>query len=132
MDALATPTLRSELRRGVSPYNLGVAFIASLIIAVVESALRRAGVIPLIASSDLAQALAVGATLFAAISAMHIAAHAYFGWRFERGVAALANGSVTRALRLLEIADRKGMEHYDEQGAVRRLVAKIRAGDFAR
>jgi hypothetical protein len=130
IDDAATPTLRSELRRGVNAYNLSVAFGTSLVIAAIELALSRFGVVPLIVTSHLGQALTIGISLFLIISMMHIAAHAYFGWRFERGVAALSSGSVTRAMQLLGIAERPGMDHYDEEGAVRRLLQKIRSGEI--
>lgn len=126
----STPTLRSELRRGVSAYNLGVAFVAALGLSAVVYVLTRAGFVPvLIGATPITQALVIGAVLFTIISLMHIAMHSYFGWRFERGVAALSSGRAEKALRLLAIVERAGMDHYDLDGSVRRLVESLRRGD---
>jgi hypothetical protein len=130
MSGESTPTLRSELRRGVSAYNLGVAFVAAILISAFEYGLSLAGFVPvLIGATPVTQAFVTGAGLFTVISLMHIAVHAYFGWRFQRGVAAFAEGDPVKALRLLAIAERPGMDHYDEQGSIRRVVRSLRADE---
>lgn len=130
LQTLSTPTLRSELRRGVNAYNLGVALLAAILISSAEYVLSGAGLLPLLLSErPLVQALVVGSILFFVTTFLHIAAHAYFGWRFQRGVAALAAGNTTQALRLLAIVERPGIDHYDIQGSVRELVRDLRRQD---
>lgn len=130
LQSLPTPTLGSELRRGVNAYNLGVALLAAIFISGVEYVLSRAGFLPLLLSErPLVQALGVGSILFLVMTLLHIAAHSYFGWRFQRGVAAFSAGNTTQALRLLAIVERPGIDHYDIQGSIRRLVQDLRRQD---
>ena len=122
-----TPTFRTELRRGFSLYNLSVGLLAAVAIGGAHFALTSAGAFPLfVAERPFLESLLVTGGLFAAISLPHIAAHAYFGWRFERGIACFANGDFEKALRLLAIVERSGIEHYDLHGGVRALVRDLR------
>jgi len=122
-----TPTLRTELRRGVSPYNLAVGLLAASVIGCTHFALTSVGAFPIfVAQRPLLESFLVTGGLFGAISLPHIGAHAYFGWRFQRGVAFFTNGDFEGALRLLAIVERPGIEHYDPQGGVRALVRDLR------
>ena len=112
----------------MSAYNLTVGLVAAVAIGCIHFALTSMRAFPLFLDRrPLLESLLVTVGLFCAISLPHIATHAYFGWRFQRGVASLANGDVERALRLLAIVDRPGIEHYDEHGTVRALVRELRA-----
>jgi len=125
--ASRTPTLRTELRRGVSAYNLGVGLLAAFVIGCTHFALTSAGAFPLfVAQRPLLESLLVTGGLFGAISLPHIGAHAYFGWRFQRGVAFFTDGDLEKSLRLLAIVERPGIEHYDAHGGVRELVRDLR------
>ena len=47
---------------------------------------------------------------------LHTAGHAYFGWRFERGIDASRQGEHERAIALLSVVEKKEMDHFDPEG----------------
>jgi hypothetical protein len=106
-------TLRSELRRGVNAFNLAVGAVLGAAAGVAVYALFGAG----------ALAVAVALGVFGFTTGLHTAAHAYYGWRFERGIRASREGDHARAVALLGAVARRGMDHYDEAGAARRALA---------
>ena len=112
--ALRTPTLNSELRRGLHPLNLLVALGTAL----------AAAALVWLAGWERSAPIAALAT-FALVTLMHTALHAYFGWRIQRGIQALRHGDHARALRLLSVLRKPGMEHYDPRGTVRQVLDKL-------
>lgn len=117
----------SELRRGLSTDNLRVAALAAAGLGGGALVATAGGAAPdVLGHGAIAQALATAAALFVAITALHAAAHAYFGWRFERGLRAAAAGEHRRAARLLGPVSRPGMDHYDLDGAARRALLSAR------
>lgn len=122
----AGPTLASELRRGLAPYNLMVGAAAGLALGAATLVATRAGVAPdLFACGAAVQALVAALGVFLIITAMHTAAHTYFGWRFARGIRAAGAGDARRAARLLRPVARRGMSHYDPDGHARRILAGL-------
>jgi hypothetical protein len=75
----------------------------------------------------LRQSTIAALVLFVIITGMHTAVHAYFGWRFDRGIRAAADDDHARALRLLAPVERPGMGHYDREGRARAALAACRA-----
>ncbi len=123
----ASPTLKSELRRGLNSYNLFVSALASIALGLVFLGLTAIGVVPSLSPSAAeTQALVVSLVLFVAIAAVHAAMHAYFGWRLGRGVSAFAAGDFDRARRLLAVLDRPGIEHYDPGSGARAALSQLR------
>lgn len=114
------PTAASELRRGLNTYNLMVGAVAAIALGAITLVATRAGVAPdLFLLGAGTQALAAALGLFVIITGMHTATHAYFGWRFARGIRAAAAGQHARAARLLAPVERAGMRHYDPDGHAR-------------
>jgi hypothetical protein len=74
-----------------------------------------------------AQALAAATVFFVLTTALHTAVHAWFGWRFQRGIEASQRGDHVLARRLLSPVTRRGMSHYDEEGHAR--AAYDRSGE---
>ncbi len=122
------PTLVSELRRGFNAFNMGVGLVSAVALALLVYALTLNDIIPIVITRGGAalQAYEAGLILFSIITALHVVMHAYFGWRFERGIAALKAGDKIGALRLLGIAEKPGMEHYDENGQVRAALKTLK------
>ena len=112
--ALRTPTFNSELRRGLHPRNLLVALVVGLIAMLFT---WTAG------WGD--SAWLAGLLMFVLVTLFHAAAHAYIGWRIQRGIHLLRIGERERAMHLLAIVRRPGMEHYDPRGTVRQVLDKI-------
>jgi hypothetical protein len=122
------PTAASELRRGLNPYNLMVGAMAALALGAVTLVATRGGALPdLFLLGAGRQALAAALGLFVIITGMHTATHAYFGWRFARGIRAADAGQHARAARLLAPAGRPGMRHYDPGGHAHRVLDASRA-----
>ncbi|MFN7971592.1 MAG: hypothetical protein U0166_04470 [Acidobacteriota bacterium] len=118
MDAILAarrgPSLLGELRRGFSTGNLATAIAVAVPVA-----------LAVVAFGTIATAVVSGVAAFVAITALHVALHAYFGWRFERGMAALHAGDAPRARRLLGIVAMRGIDHYDPDGAVRDALSRL-------
>jgi hypothetical protein len=122
------PTAASEFRRGLDAYNLMVGALSSTALGAATLFATAAGLAPDIVGHGAApQALAVALTLFVTITALHTAAHTYFGWRFARGIRAAAAGHHPRAVRLLKPVERPGMTHYDPDSHARHTLAASRA-----
>jgi hypothetical protein len=64
---------------------------------------------------------------FLSVALVHSAMHAYFGWRFGRGLRASLAGDLRLATRLLAPLDRIGLDHYDPTGSARRALEASRA-----
>ena len=120
---IEAPSFRSELKRGLNLYNLSVGFMTAVTVGATSFFLipdlsdRGRGV----------QSIVVALAVFLLITGIHTAAHAYFGWRFGRGVAASRAGDHRRAAALLASLDRRGMDHYDISSAARRALVRSRA-----
>jgi hypothetical protein len=122
------PTLASELRRGLNAYNLAVGALSALALGAGLLVTTRIGVVPdVLARGATLQALAAALALFVVITGLHTATHAYFGWRFDRGIRAAGAGDHPRAVRLLGRVEQRGMSHYDPEGAARRALDASRA-----
>ncbi len=109
-----TPTLNSEVRRGLHPRNLSVGLGS----AAVAGGLAWA-------TGWESSAVLAGVLMFLLVTLFHVSAHAYVGWRIQRGMAALAAGDHARARCMLSIVLRPGMEHYDPRGAVRLVLSRL-------
>ena len=116
------PSFRSELRRAFNAYNLTVGFLAAVILGIVAAAAA--------ALTDLGSPIQLGAisgaVAFVLITLLHALAHSYFGHRLERGLQAAEKGDWRRAEKLLEVLDRQGMDHYDEDGTAAAALAHVR------
>ena len=125
---MSGPTAASELRRGLGRSNLLVGAAAALGLGAATLLATLTGLAPAVVRLGAGtQALAVALALFVIITALHAAAHAYFGWRFGRGIVAAAAGHHARAIRLLAPVERAGMGHYDPGGDARRTLDEARA-----
>jgi hypothetical protein len=122
------PTAASEFRRGFDAYNLMVGALAATALGAATLVATATGAAPdIIGRGAPLQALAAALILFATITALHTAAHTYFGWRFSRGIQAAESGDHERALRLLRPVARPGMTHYDPDGHATDALASSRA-----
>jgi hypothetical protein len=122
------PTAASEFRRGLDPYNLMVGGAAAIVLGAATLVVTLAGVAPdLVARGAAVQAVAAAFGLFVIITGMHTGTHAYFGWRFARGIRAAGAGEHARAACLLAPIERLGMSHYDPGGHAQRTLAASRA-----
>jgi hypothetical protein len=122
------PTAASEFRRGLDRHNLMVGALSSTALGAATLLATAADLVPDIVGHGAApQALAVALALFVTITALHTAAHTYFGWRFARGIRATAAGHHPRAVRLLRPVERPGMTHYDPDSHARQALAASRA-----
>jgi hypothetical protein len=129
-DLSGGPTLRSELRRGVNAFNLGVGFVTALAIGAGVLVLTSRGLLPLLLGrGPWPQSLLAAFVSFLAITGFHAGMHAYFGWRLQRGIRAASEGREADARRLLRVLDWRGMEHYDEHGVARKSLAICRDGE---
>ena len=119
------PSLRSEFRRGLDGYNLTVGAVAAVALGVFVAGATRWHAVPDVAGGGaVGQGLIAALGLFVAITGVHTAGHAYFGWRLQRGLRAHRVGDHAGALRLLRVVERRGMTHYDVGGhAARALTA---------
>ena len=102
------------MRRGLHPRNLSVGLGTA---AVAAGAAWSTG--------WESSAVLAGALMFLLVTLFHVAAHAYVGWRIQRGMSALAAGDRARARCMLSIVLKPGMEHYDPRGAVRLVLSKL-------
>jgi len=115
-------SLAAEVRRGFNAYNLTVGAATALAAAIAVFVF-----LPDISGEGrVAQALTTGLVLFALITALHTGGHAYFGWRFGRGVRAARAGDHELAILLLRPLDRRGMDHYDPASIGRDALAMSR------
>ena len=105
------PTLASELRRGVNPYNLRYGALAAAVLG-----LGSALFLPDLGYGRLGQGAMVVVGLFVLLTLLHTLAHALMGWVFERGLALHCRGEYRAAARWLALAAQPGMDHYDPQG----------------
>jgi hypothetical protein len=111
------PTLQGELRRGVNPYNLSFGAVAACALAGLAGVATSKGLLPqLTPGGAWAQAIWVGVGLFILLTFTHTLAHGAMGWLFERGLRAHCEGKWGSAVRLLSLAERQGMDHYDPHG----------------
>ncbi len=117
---MTSPTLKSELRRGVNAFNLTVGFLTSITLG----ALAYFTVPPLhsLTHSGLLALLVMFLT-----TGLHTAGHAYFGWRFEKGIRAFQEGRFQEAVMLLGVVERKEMDHFDPDGVALRALQESRA-----
>ncbi len=124
----AEPSFRRGLRTGVSAFNVAVGGGVALVGGTATLVATRADLLPDLTGHDgWWESGGVALGLFTAITAFHTALHAYFGWRFGRGLAAHRAGDHARAARLLAPIARAGMEHYDEGGIGARTLTESRA-----
>ena len=110
---MAEPTFWGELKRGVNLFNLSVGIVTSVTVAGLMYTFVPE---PLFALGRGGQALAAGATMMFLTTGLHTAGHAYFGWRFERGIQASRQGEHDRAIALLSVVEKKEMDHFDPEG----------------
>lgn len=123
------PTLRSELRRGFNAYNLSVSAGTAAVVGLALYALTSSGAIPDHLGRAPWVAAAIGAlATFLSIAVFHAAIHAYFGWRFQRGMQALARSELRKAEKFLKVYEWPGMDHYDPDGHARAALLKCRSG----
>ena len=119
-------SLRSELHRSFNRQNLITAALVTVSVTAPAAGLGAGGVLPDFSGLGwIIQALLAGVAAGLAITLLHAAMHAYFGWRFGRGVQAVNQGRDTQARRLLTPAASWAM-HYDPAGLAR--AALERAG----
>ena len=107
----APPSLRSELRRSLTASNLLTAAlppVALLLIAVLAM------------PDDPLKAVLPAMLLWFASVILHAGVHAYFGWRYQRGLQSLECGHLQRARKLLAPALTAWGCHYDPAGIARR------------
>jgi hypothetical protein len=109
------PSLASELKRSFLPFNLAVAAATG----------AAAGLAALLITGSAELGALAGAAVLALVTLLHASAHAYFGWRFGRGLRASARGDHARARRLLAPVVRLG--HYDPDGVARAALERERA-----
>ena len=114
------PTLRSELRRGLGAYNLAVALVPG-----VAAGLASLGLFPPLTAAGM------GTLVFASVTLLHTAAHAWFGWKLGRGVEAHRAGRHEDAVSRLAVLERRGVGHYDPEGVAARALASSRAALLA-
>ncbi|HVT01850.1 MAG TPA: hypothetical protein VHL58_00570 [Thermoanaerobaculia bacterium] len=120
---IETPSLLMELRRGLNLYNLSVGFVT----AVALGAATFFFIPDLFDIGRGVQSILAALASFLLITAIHTATHAYFGWRFGRGVTASRAGDHRRATALLSPLDRQGLDHYDISTAARQALSRSRA-----
>jgi hypothetical protein len=112
-----------EIRRALDRHSLLLAAMTSLVLAVpvylvVERFAPGAG-----RSGAIAVLFAVAT--FGAITLLHVTLHAYFGWRFARGIRAAMRGRTRLARRLLALRAWPGMAHYDASGEALRAWQRL-------
>jgi hypothetical protein len=126
------PSFAVELRRGLNAYNLRVGALTGAGGGIALGAATASGAFPMVvAMADPRLALlaqsAVGAlATFVFTTALHTAVHAYFGWRFGRGIAASEEGRHAEAIALLSPVTMAGMDHYDPGGHASRALETSR------
>lgn len=122
------PTLASEFKRGLNAFNLSVGFVTAVAGSGVAYALTRQLLIPdLFARGPGFQALLAGLLLMTLTTGLHTAGHAYFGWRFERGLRAFAKGDYPLAVRLLAVVEKPEMDHFDPEGYALKALQESRS-----
>jgi hypothetical protein len=122
------PSLFSELRRSLSLYNLTVAGLVGAASGLFVYVLCATRMLPGSEAFDGEPlAIAVGILGFLSVASIHSAMHAYFGWRFGRGLRASLSGDTRLAARLLAPVERVGLDHYDPTGSARRALEACRA-----
>ena len=116
---MTTPTLKGELRRGVNAFNLTVGFLTSITLGT----LAYFTVPPLhsVTQSGLLALLVMFLT-----TGLHTAGHAYFGWRFEKGIRAFQEGRYEEAVMLLGVVEKKEMDHFDPDGVALKALQESR------
>ncbi len=122
------PSLYNELRRGFHPFNLAVAVGVAIagaalsLLPIVADALRD-----LTGLKTPTDAAWVAVVLFAVVTSMHVAGHAYFGWRFGRGLSAEQVGDHGAAVRLLGPASNARFGHFDPHGIAADALIRCKA-----
>lgn len=120
---MESPTFSGEFRRGVNAFNLSVGFMTSLTTGVLSFYLLP----DLFDLGLLTQALLAAMIMMFLTTGLHTAGHAYFGWRFERGIEAHNMGDHAKAVALLSVVEKKEMDHFDPAGFALRSLQASRA-----
>ena len=116
------PTLKGELRRGVNAFNLSVGLVTSLAVSLLSYFVMP----DLFKIGILQQSVLLGVATMILTTGLHTAGHAYFGWRFEKGVSASQSGQHEQAVRLLSVVEKKEMDHFDPHGVALQALQKSR------
>lgn len=126
------PSFSVELRRGVNAYNLRIGALAGAGGGIALGAATATGAFPMVVPvadphlALVAQSAGAALATFVFATVLHTAVHAYFGWRFGRGIAASEEGRHAEAIALLSPVTLAGMDHYDPGGHASRALEASR------
>ncbi|MGE0492461.1 MAG: hypothetical protein AB7S38_24820 [Vulcanimicrobiota bacterium] len=116
------PSFASEFKRGLNAFNLTVGGVTSVAVAL---GLYLAAP-DLLGLGQAGQATVGGLLTMLLTTGLHTAGHAYFGWRFERGIAAHQRGDHRAAVGLLAVVEKHEMDHFDPEGYALRALQSSR------